>query len=267
MTYSPEVCLWKDVLTQLQQLTCLELDNALLECEGDSEEGEEGEAADDAVQPLTRLVDLRLHSLVEEEEEYSCDISWLLGSPQLTRLELSCSGIAFEPGALADKRNLQHLLLRLCIPDDSAGVEELLSQLRHQQQLTHLQLHSRALSLYRDRLPAAAFSALTASTQLQHLNIGPSRLPAGALEHLFPAGRQLPNLLSLDISAGQLLTRQWAAAPQGSRLVSCCPGLQSLNVRGLQCSAELLSALRGLHGLTQLQLTIPDGVVLRVTFQ
>lgn len=41
-------------------------------------------------------------------------------------------------------------------------------------------------------------------------------------------------------------------APHGSLLVSCCPGLQSLDTRQLWCSAELLGPLTGLSGLRTL---------------
>jgi hypothetical protein len=45
-----------------------------------------------------------------------------------------------------------------------------------------------------------------------------------------------------------------ATAPEGSRLVSCCPGLQSLEMRRLQHSAEQLAPLKGLSRLRRLQL-------------
>ena len=48
--------------------------------------------------------------------------------------------------------------------------------------------------------PAAAFSALTASSKLQHLAVNWWTLPAGVGQHVFPSGRQLLNLRSLDLT-------------------------------------------------------------------
>ena len=42
-------------------------------------------------------------------------------------------------------------------------------------------------------------------------------------------------------------------AAEGSRLVSCCPGLQSLNMSDLKDSTGLLVALHGLSGLHTLR--------------
>ena len=101
-----------------------------------------------------------------------------------------------------------------------------------------------------DMAPASAYSALTASSKLQRLALHQCNLPAGVWQHMFPAGRQLPHLQELDIS--------WvnypdpAAAPEGSCLVSCCPGVRVLHMQELECSAELLTPLTGLIGLREL---------------
>jgi hypothetical protein len=50
-----------------------------------------------------------------------------------------------------------------------------------------------------------------------------------------------------------------AAAPEGTRLVSCCPGLQSLNIEGLQYSRGLLGSLQGLNRLRVLCLKPAPG--------
>mgnify|MGYP001807483982 CR=1 FL=1 len=57
--------------------------------------------------------------------------------------------------------------------------------------------------------------------------------------------RRLPHLTSLGISGDG----RTVAAPEGTRLVSCCPALRSVDVRLLTNSAELLGPLRGLSGL------------------
>jgi hypothetical protein len=47
--------------------------------------------------------------------------------------------------------------------------------------------------------------------------------------------------------------------PEGTRLVSCCPGLQSFACMGLQYSAEQLAPLQGLTALHTLTIRGPDG--------
>jgi hypothetical protein len=104
--------------------------------------------------------------------------------------------------------------------------------------------------------PSAAYSALTASSQLQHLSISECTLPTGVWQHVFPAGRHLPHLQSLNISyVKQATDYGYAAAPEGSRLVSCCPGLQSLDMGLLQYNAEGLLQLIQLLHITKLTFT------------
>jgi hypothetical protein len=102
--------------------------------------------------------------------------------------------------------------------------------------------------------PAAAFAALTASSMLQHLDISYCMLPPGVWQHVFLAGRQLPHLQLLDISCVTVRNGRIAAAPEGTRLAACCPGMQSLTLKHLQYSADLLAALKGLGGLHTLHL-------------
>jgi hypothetical protein len=127
-----------------------------------------------------------------------------------------------------------------------------LSQLQALQQLTHLAV--RCDSRREGNPPAAAFSALTASSKLQHLDISQCRLPPDAWQHVFPTDRQLPELQYLDISYVLTLPCGPAAAPEGTRLVSCCPGLQYLDMRHLQYSADCLTPFQGLSGLHTLRL-------------
>ena len=117
--------------------------------------------------------------------------------------------------------------------------------------------------------PAAAFSALTASSKLQHLDLNRCMLPAAVWQHVFAAGRQLPQLRYLNIghvtkaSSGAAA----AAAPEGSRLVSCCPGLQHLDVQQLQYSAEGLAPLQRLSELHTLRLATNSGEGLEAVSQ
>jgi hypothetical protein len=237
------------VLQQLQQLTYLEL-------AGDCLQGPD-EASPD-LQPLTalaRLVDLRLRL------EDTISASMLSSVCHLTRLVMDKGG--FEPGALAGKPKLQHLELTACSlynQHQTGGlwVAELLSQLQHQTQLTYLCVGGSMMRSCGELYPpAAAYAALTASSKLQHLSISWCKLPPDVWEHLFPAGRQLLHLTSLDISkVKQQLPYGAALAPDGSRLASCCPSLQSLDMSNLQYSPQQLTQLQGLSGLHSLHLVI-----------
>lgn len=122
----------------------------------------------------------------------------------------------------------------------------------------------------RDAL-TAAYSALTASSGLQHLDISNNFLPSGVWQHILPAGRQLPELRALNLAS---VWQTFAGSDaeyydsvlhlQGTRLVSSCPGLQCLNLTRCACSAQLLAPLQGLSDLRTLLINCedPTGVVL-----
>ena len=227
------------------------------------------------LQPLTRLLKLRLDMKPEIYKEYHY-IYWVpggdeayvmrndmfpaglvSGAHQLTRLDVSdyChqdrdkSG---EPGrgVLAGKTQLQHLNLQR-----TYGGIQLLSDLADLQQLTRLELRS---SFYAtedgNTSPAAAVAALTASSKLHHLDLESCTLPAGVWQHVFPAGRQLPALRTLHLSEIRQPSGGKAPAPDGSLLVSCCPGLHRLRMGYLSYSAALLVPLQGLNRLHTLWL-------------
>jgi hypothetical protein len=71
---------------------------------------------------------------------------------------------------------------------------------------------------------------------------------------VFHAGRQLLQLQSLNVACVTQPSGSAAVAPEGSSLVSCCPDLQSLDIRALQCSTELLAPLQVLSTLHTLRL-------------
>jgi hypothetical protein len=99
---------------------------------------------------------------------------------------------------------------------------------------------------------------LTASSKLQHLNLAFCTLPASAWQHMFPAARQLPHLEFLKVGHIKQPGGSYVPAPEGSRLVSCCPGLQSLHMEDLQYNAERLAPLSGLSLLHTLHLATDD---------
>jgi hypothetical protein len=240
-----------DVLPRLQQLTYLELADIKVKAPG------QGQPALQPLQALTALQDLRLWAEGVSIGDEMITASMLSGMHHLTRLEVSAfardsAAPNIEPGILAGKPLLQHLELEQCIVSGAAGGAQLLSHLQPLQQLTHLDLQH---TTWEDSPPAAACAALTASSKLQHLDISGCTLPGGAWEHMFRAARQLPHLTSLDVGGVSLPEAEampgevYVLAPFSCRLVSCCPGLQSLNVQFLQHSALLLAQLQGLTGL------------------
>lgn len=146
------------------------------------------------------------------------------------------------------------------MPGDNAGEEaQLLSLMQHMQQLTHLGVDDSLCAAEGDP-PAAAYAALTASSKLQQLNVSCCHLPTDVWQHMLPVGRQLPFLQHLDVSKVKQPGGAWATPPEGTCLVSCCPGLQSLELSFLRCSAEMLLSLQGLSGLHILALAASDPV-------
>jgi hypothetical protein len=200
---------------------------------------------------LTRLVDLRLLGL---ECSFTLTASMLSAAHGLTCLQLKTEDwyhdVRFQPSALTGKTLLQHLELR----ESSMDVAPLLHELHLLQQLTCLRLGYISVRWTdpQEPPPAAAYSALTASSKLQHLDIEEFRVPVGVWEHMFPTSRQLPQLQVLGIASVEHAELVSAIAPEGTRLVSCCPGLQSLNLIGLHYGRGLLAALQGLSSLTKL---------------
>lgn len=245
---APWLMIPTDALSGLLHLTHLELTAVL-------KGPVEGGPVLQPLQSLTRLVDLRL-SL---EGPTTIGSSVLSGMKHLTRLHLG-RYVEVKGGALDALTQLLHLQLGLLGWSSQAeGVAQLLPQLGHLQQLTHLQ-YSRGM-IMEGHPPAllAAFSALTASSKLQHLKVCRGSLPSGVWQHVFPAGRQLPHLTSLGISNVAYTADAYAEipeipAPEGTRLVSCCPGLQSLDMQNLKYSTEVLAPLHKLTGLRTLLL-------------
>jgi hypothetical protein len=228
------------VLQQLLYLTHLERGNV------DPVGPDDASPALQPLQALTRLVDLHLEALGQVITS-----SMLSGMLHLTSLRLM--GMKLEPGALAGKTGLQSLRLRgFQTVGGAAGVSQLLSHLQPMQQLTDLSLSPGLFAVGEGSPPVAAYAALTASSKLQHLYLSSCTLPAGVWQHLFPTGRQLPHLQSLNIGCIIGAVRQpsgnHAAAPEGSRIVSCCPGLQDLDMWCLP-NPELTLV----HGLSTLQ--------------
>jgi hypothetical protein len=226
-------------LQALPQLTYLEVERNPLQDPADLQH----------LQKLTRLQDLRLIL-----GALNIQASVLTGLQSMTRLQLhgDMQYGELEPGALEGMTQLQHLeVVSYRIDGGSAGVAELLSHLQEMQQLTYLSLRS---SLHEAAIAAAAsYAGLTSSSKLQHLDISSCTLPTAVWQQLFPASCQWPHLQELCLNGVRHPTGP-ATAPAGNCLVSCCPGLQSLQMWGLELSNSVLAPLTGLTGLTSLRL-------------
>jgi hypothetical protein len=253
-------CLSSDVIQQLQRLTFLEICGTI--CEDSAQ-------AATALRPLSALTNLQDLRLCPQRDgnQYPLTASMVLGLHHLTRMELSRLAL-FEPAALAGKTLLQHLQLATCrIPSGSEGTAQLLSQLQHLQQLTYLDLGWLTCDIDKGNPPVAAFSALTASSKLRHLDLDWLILPAGVWQHVFPAGKLLPQLSSLSVAGVRQPSGKdsrsvlEAEAPTGAQLISCCPGLEYLDMQGLRKSAGrgVLAPLQGLSSLRTLLINPAHG--------
>jgi hypothetical protein len=244
------VCCFTSGMLQLPNLTCLSLFGNLVQPIA-------GQCDLQPLQGLPRLLELRLDCA--ESGSYRVTAAMLSGVNELTCLDLY--GVVFEPAALAGKSKLQELMLAQhpdAVPASTAVGVQLLSQLQHLMLLTSLKIED-MLHVEEANPPAAAFSALTASSKLQHLHLDKCTLPAGLWQHMFPTGRQLPSLQELTLCyCEEQPSGQSAPGPEGRHLVSACPDLQQLQISGWQLSTELLTALQQLSRLQLLYYDVED---------
>jgi hypothetical protein len=124
------------------------------------------------------------------------------------------------------------------------GVIAFLSHLGNLQHLTHLELHSMFVSrpwepTHGRSAPTAVFTALTASSSLQHLELRDVWMPPGALQHVFPPGQQRPELRTVVLS--ECLLPQGVEADDVSTLVACCGNLQRFEL--LCCDTDPVAEL------------------------
>jgi hypothetical protein len=163
--------------------------------------------------------------------------------------ELAAARVSVCPSALTSLTQLRDLQLHyFTFPppesDNPAGAADggsasaLLSALSGMLQLQRLSVINEQNALAGAN--ASQFSALTASSQLTHLQVTAREqqpLPSAALQHMFPGGKQLPLLQHVALSTygpgaepGNLTVA--VTAEELSSMFSACPGLCSLNITG-----------------------------------
>jgi hypothetical protein len=103
--------------------------------------------------------------------------------------------------------------------------------------------------------PAADYSALAASSNLEVLKFPSVALPKGGWGHVFKKGRRLPNFAQLLVGSVRHCDMEDAGRLQGEDLesiVSCCPHLQRLEIVDKHIQTQQLVPLLELKALTEL---------------
>jgi hypothetical protein len=206
----------------------------------------------------------------------NCDVSYADSSSSASSSAVQLSLLQeFEVWRESTDLNPQHVcellrqadaLLKLKYEGDCrsflASASGVLSQ---QQSLQHLELQpfEPAIDQLSSNPQAAQLWALTSSSQLTALQLGFWQVPAGAVQQLFPAGRQLqlPQQLSIGYSAAG-----WELEPGDiSSIVACCPSLRCLSAPGVGAAADVgriatseLQQLRQLTALSTLSISSPS---------
>jgi hypothetical protein len=211
--------------------------------------------------PLTALTAFCAYSKFPLNKPHFFDVSGLVGKSSLRHLVLWGRYYATQP-------------LR-CMCDGPSVTAQLLLCIRGMPQLTHLTLGGLLPACL---APAADYAALTASSDLQQLDLTKSTLPAAAWQHVFPDSKRLPlRELTMPISAGydNDAAESHITAADVSSIVSCCPKLRVFAIdmqrdRGLPYgvgklphTAEVLVPLRALSGLQTLKVGSVDASCLR----
>jgi hypothetical protein len=160
--------------------------------------------------------------------------------PQLSGLQrVNLRDGHFYPSVLGSMHHLQQLHIEGCLlPDEQpaaaarAPVMALLDALGCLRKLTSLCIH--CINLDCSGVPAQAFSALTVASGLQHLtfDMHDYDAPLGAVQHMFPAGKQLPQLNTLgfeslsDAEPGE----GYMTAADVRSIAAACPALERLGL-------------------------------------
>lgn len=175
--------------------------------------------------------------------------------PQLQQLtgllHLHLVRCGFLPALLGSITQLRALHLRWCLllPNKSEGTAAFLDVLPKLSCLEDLHLHS--VNLDTHSIMPQRFFVLTASSHLTQLAVNSLQLapiPKGAVQHMFGAGRQMPQLRACDL----LVLGSWADVGRccidsaDLELIDrCCPALRCLGINGtVQPGADLSGLLQ-----------------------
>lgn len=168
-------------------------------------------------------------------------------APQLAQLQkLALRDANIYPGVLASMPQLSWLELHDCTwlstqvvgNFQQHGATDLLDAVRLLQQLQHLSVRCGDGGTSLEAASFQKFSALTASPHITHLELslfaeedGRLLLPVGAFQHIFPAGKQFPQLQEVTISGLCYTdTKPFMSAADLKCITSACPGLHSLDI-------------------------------------
>jgi hypothetical protein len=197
---------------------------------------------------------------VEYAQQHSKDADFLSTPPFAHLRKLKLLHVQLSPAVLSNTPLLTRLQLADCTllqleqpgAADVAGASALLAAVRGMRQIQHLSLAVRPNRDWANlQDPPSAFAiaqpcdcaALTSSPHLTHLELSIDGstgrvLPTGALQHMLPAGRQLPQLQQLVLRWEHHY--DWSEGRGGSistadlcSMISACPGLCSLDLRGV----------------------------------
>jgi hypothetical protein len=205
--------------------------------------------------PGTSLTGLTL------EHAFFAKSTWADSPSRLVCLQkLKLRYAAVGPMVIASLSRLTRLQLVGCwVPEDDSlspeeeeadamkGAAALLAAIGGLRQLQHLELKGERDCLLRTGQPADC-AALTASSQLTHLQVygwEGQPLPCGAVQHMFPAGRQRSQLQQLVLRG---LEESWSEGPYITTadlhsIVSACPALRCLGITGVLAAGADVSAL------------------------
>jgi hypothetical protein len=163
-------------------------------------------------------------------------------------------------------QQLRHLQLSQFI----IAMPALLTALRELQQLQHIDVCFGDDMGELDDAPMQQYSAFTASPQLTHLRIAaeqprhprrfPDALPPGAMQHIFPAGKQLPRLKQLHLNDAEA---DWHMKGKYMELLgpgdlaaiaAACPGLEQFwAIAAVEDDVQLIDLAR-MTSVTQLKI-------------
>jgi hypothetical protein len=247
------------------------------------------------LQPLSKLQHLKLMHFADIVTVIPSSVTALsLGTeywlapihscfPQLTQLQqLKLADATVSPAILVSLSQLLHLQLQNCkfvpsrqfmeampglmaLPEDTWGDTELLAVVRELRQLQHLSVLNYELAVAFEEVQAADCSALTASSHLTHLGIfceEEQPLPVTAVQHMFPAGKVLPQLQHLELCCGDR-RYNWQDVPalmtpaELCSIIRACPAICSLDIENAMSPFAEDSAVASRQQLEDALLQLP----------